>query len=810
MNKQDLTKQSVESLLELSHDIDMHEHDRRWAARGATILYVFDQNVFELFIAPYQHWRQVLFTADSLSNVDSVRQTALQSALVTGEDLLSGDLPGQQGGAVYVTEWHHSEFLDRLGDWLVQGSRALGEASAHDSLMSKLRVWMDETKHGTPAEKSGRDAPVDRMLADDVRSLEAYGYDQDFLRTFSVNRLATLELATDELTEPLQQVGRLISEEFRRRLRVLPGPEEYRPTERDKAQISRNAEDWAVRLQRELRSREFARTPRAPRAIWNDARSLAYVAWLSETLGNSNGSAQLQVVFVTGDRALTRAYGTRFNEREWKTEQPFLLRRIRQYSPLFRFGSEMPLAREGRALFLSIQWYAEIALLPVRLSAVLDNRPVTLPYQSSKLEELLGASGISASELYAELVPFGERWNRAERMLVGHARKQLINRLDSEQIALFERTHGDSELQEREFRKYIEAIVTRVSESAVRVLVPIAEACLRSALSGELSERFGQHVPICVERPVGSAEAGWAFLHATSVKEDMTNTIPLTAVDHASIADLLLASVVIFIRTGQWRQAERMAVTTSNAQHLDDAAPGQEGSVKREAAYLSALAARYRLGALVDVASDSEVRQALSMHQSAEALLKKSVRVPSSQFGSFRCATEGCALEQFLALVLWVPGGHSLRESVSMIIEMSVSRSAEHLNKCKSIIQRSDSALSMDSPDLYERRLVEQYLLGVFAHSAIRTLVGYEAAKAPGALELLTGDWEDGIRKLEVVLRARNAPLPLALVLAFRLSIGLDARRAKRELTQLIGDDRIPPPLAVEKKLLSAVFDRYS
>src|SRR4051812_25241193 len=108
-------------LLELSRDIERSDEDARFAQGGGRIDYVFDENVFEMFVDPHRQARFVrLFHADALelpipkSFRDSI---TAQSALVTAEHLFNGHLPGQHADRpIYLTEWHFAELTSRFFD----------------------------------------------------------------------------------------------------------------------------------------------------------------------------------------------------------------------------------------------------------------------------------------------------------------------------------------------------------------------------------------------------------------------------------------------------------------------------------------------------------------------------------------------------------------------------------------------------------------------------------------------------------------------------------------------------------------------
>ena len=76
---------------------------------------------------------------------------------------------------------------------------------------------------------------------------------------------------------------------------------------------------------------------RSPTSIWNDARSIALIEWLSTQLPSSE-----RMVFVTGDQTLFDAYRRAYEDSGYRQnrKRAFFLRRVTQYSPnvFTRFG----------------------------------------------------------------------------------------------------------------------------------------------------------------------------------------------------------------------------------------------------------------------------------------------------------------------------------------------------------------------------------------------------------------------------------------------------------------------------------------
>lgn len=119
-------------LVDVTRDIERNIDDARFDAAGGRMHYVFDENVFEMFVNP-KRWKSRTATFHSpfwlrrageppSRNWSSI---AAQSALIASEFLFSGTLPGQRTSDIYMTEWHSWELRDRVGDLTVGGEQQL-------------------------------------------------------------------------------------------------------------------------------------------------------------------------------------------------------------------------------------------------------------------------------------------------------------------------------------------------------------------------------------------------------------------------------------------------------------------------------------------------------------------------------------------------------------------------------------------------------------------------------------------------------------------------------------------------------------
>ena len=125
--------EELKALYDLSMDIQRWEDDREFSDNGGTIHYIFDENIFELFVYPFKHFRQTAWSQQFSGRLPKrERRLAMRNALLSSEALFGGALPGQRQSKIYLTEWHRWELLDRLteiitqepDDWLERGEEA--------------------------------------------------------------------------------------------------------------------------------------------------------------------------------------------------------------------------------------------------------------------------------------------------------------------------------------------------------------------------------------------------------------------------------------------------------------------------------------------------------------------------------------------------------------------------------------------------------------------------------------------------------------------------------------------------------------
>src|SRR6185312_2203345 len=100
-------------MLNLVLDIERSKQDAEFQEQNGRVHYIFDENIFEMFVRPkrMKALTSTFYSPFLLKYSEGDKRTAwksfaAQSALLTAEYLLSGELPAQFSKMIYMTTWH--------------------------------------------------------------------------------------------------------------------------------------------------------------------------------------------------------------------------------------------------------------------------------------------------------------------------------------------------------------------------------------------------------------------------------------------------------------------------------------------------------------------------------------------------------------------------------------------------------------------------------------------------------------------------------------------------------------------------------
>lgn len=500
----------------ISRDLDRSREDTQFAERSGKITYVLDENIFEMFIKPFEHDRKVetFYAREWGSRRVSTtvrRRYEAQSALIAAEHLICGRLPGNEDDCLYMTEPHRWELFSRLADMTeeMRENLSAGEQVLND-LRTKLAALkgLADQKPSVTALKPELNAILAEDLEADIAALRQRGGQPGALNRIRAARVAAEVLATNRTAEPLDQLRRLTSEAVRGRIRDLQDHIECPPHVR--RAIDTDQGFWLNELEKELalphnQHRHRAQDPATSRAaLRNDALTIAYLRWAAK-VNARNGE---RLVFVTADDLLFDTY------RRWYSQagtdiraEPFFMRRAAQYSPIFipsDSGGDLSRPEDFAAgrhdIFDRVQEAIDATLIPIVLAEQADNpeQPIDGVYPKSRERLALKFQPMQAAPEDAETAAFAYKlddeflsqqreglrqicqgWQSTQRLVIGASFDLLAQRLTPEQRALVSQA-GDATDKEAAaiLSDYANKVLATIVDESVQLWFPLAKEFL--------------------------------------------------------------------------------------------------------------------------------------------------------------------------------------------------------------------------------------------------------------------------------------------------------------------------------------------
>ena len=335
-------------LIETGDDLQLRHQDSKDAGNGRTINYIFDENVFELFLRPSVNAGLVaLFHKNDWKSGAKAnehwRAINAQSAVLTGEYLFSGSLPGQSEDKIYLTSWHRKELLHRVAHIGWGAGKANTDSGMVRDFLFRMASFRAAVISGAMSEGARpRSDGFDEVLRD-TANLKDAGVPEGTINAYVWTRIALHTIAEDDNLGPLLQIKRLFSREY---FTCIRSTDELARRSIDQIEFTREAAFWQRLFEDEYARRSTQKDRmRSSEALYNDARSLALLHQINRGQGHEETT-----LFVTGDSIVFSAY------RRWHSEtcpeKPFLLRRVAQYAPAFALGGldDRPLELIGHLL----------------------------------------------------------------------------------------------------------------------------------------------------------------------------------------------------------------------------------------------------------------------------------------------------------------------------------------------------------------------------------------------------------------------------------------------------------------------------
>jgi hypothetical protein len=341
-------------LLSLSTNVVANESDnafvraRRPREPEPEIIYVFDHTVLEMFIAlddetrkypaafHLKAWRS---PADSrrVSNLVSQWEALnKQTAMLTGEYLLGGGLPGQEDGQFYMTRAHYEEFGNAVDR---RAREALDKMPTPDKVTARIKELRD-IGEGRPTEAAN---VGDVYLEDDLNRLFGGRTGEDTARNeFRRTRQIGHVLADIDGIVRIKQLDRVTSPEILDRIVPL----DLRFSATSDPALKREWQEWLSKADR-LRA-EVTGHRRVNSNLRTDADTVALV----QSIARSHLALHERIVFVTGDALLLSAYAKWHKDRLLdEPAEPHVVRSIVQYAPILNMGDMPNGLADSRSIF---------------------------------------------------------------------------------------------------------------------------------------------------------------------------------------------------------------------------------------------------------------------------------------------------------------------------------------------------------------------------------------------------------------------------------------------------------------------------
>lgn len=616
----------IGQLLDLSNDVERNRSDSDFVKGGGEMLYVFDETVFESFIAPQR--RRLAISSQFIPEDASLEERHVrknwelyenQSTFITTEILLSRKFLDQSDGQIFMTSPHRLELANRIYDLThYYDDRARSEPNAVKKELSKKTNLLNFYQSDKPL--SIRHLPYD--LGKDLEALEAGGKSID-PRRFAYTREAAKLLVESNLTESVDQVYRLNSGEMPDRIVTLTPAvlkTKFGATNNDIDSIRHLMKDWFDRIQDELAANNIGRNPGA---IRSDAESLAVVQWAAVKLKDT----KTRVAFITTDQVLFDAY------RRWDCSlepedpdfySPFVLRRALQYVPLINLqngnSDVADLPDEFKAqledLFNVISRAVDICLLPFNLSSLTNPADVGFVQGQSRSREDLALRLNQGESLdrdqtiqyfvksfpstwYANIgssiTAISRAWQKIERLAIGcfydavHRRMGDGKHFGGEPIL----RHFNLPLNRvtsEELTGLIHRALDNVLSKAEEAYLPLARTVIREF---HVEPSQGARAPHTVWGALSGGQEIQRIVR--ELRKDGGQSVKREAASKGNVDDLFMIAASLMIAADDWQNAERYAEIAERLLKKGDHAAQ---SLARDAAFIRALAMRFSMGRL--------------------------------------------------------------------------------------------------------------------------------------------------------------------------------------------------------------------
>ncbi len=855
----------VFQILDFSRDLERNKEDGAFRDDGGSIDYVFDASLFEIFVHPHLRRGTVTSLHAGSWAVDAQDRPewnayVAQTALATMEYLVDGTLPGQEQGAIYISEWHRWELRWRLTALRDQQIRRLKEARA-DEVRSRFKNVIDALEAWKLRPDQLKVSVNDRMLIQDFERFKAASAPESEQKSYLTTRLSIAALAADRILEPVEQLRRLVTEPLRTNFKTLHLHLKTPPAEADWPEIQADTRKWYDALAAECGLKGITIVPptaegdeapqrnqhvdesgrhRSVGALRDDARTLALVRWAARRVAAA--SANRKLIYVTADDvvfdAYRRWYANLNPQRDKEYSEAFILRRLTQYAPSINLiDSGLVRGDAYKDLFKELLRVLETMLLPLNLSRVANPAPETVVTRMRELMalRLTVREPIENDPVYDPLVKLLRRKDPTKflaelQSLMSSLREferaalAQCNGLIDRRVKAVEREFlslgdaKDSYDSSVAFEQYISGIVSQLIESSGNMALPLALEFINAWRPPERGVLSRVPVALRLTLTVGNRKVEIGDLLEQRVAGDSMAPL-ITDKDRSALFEqpglVFAIAAAQRVTSGDWSNAQHFAETAlvSEEDRLPQAQSLPQDAQSAEILYLNALVRRFRMGEIGAATTPSAARRIERHYMDALRLLNACVDYHSTLADEqppmrvMRTWSERAALHLFFAgshckFVCRGDDDEGERRAVVALDKAEVDLKA-CLNMVM-VITQGDAPIGHEE---FMHKIERQFIANIAAAAVLRSFC---ANARMGSERQLLPSCPDTARRVRLVLdtyRSTAHPAMLADLLGF-LVLSEDAD-AQSELMRLKWPDHRQGNLYLDRLVFEAVKRKF-
>jgi len=739
-------------LVNLSNDLERCRLDHQFVEAGGEIIYVFDSKLFRMFIRPSnfkEHFSSLRYSDGTQTATENSQLEKLDSSisLLTSEYLFSTELLGSRNSVRYVSPWHGEELNNSIMEMFTKQVEQvdLFRDEANDQIQQKLGLL-----------QTFKESDQFPEVSDSQANFPTTQFSHKDSSHFILAKSAAELLAEDNITEPLDQLFRLLSPPIRDRIKRLEDRFAFDNSARE--EIIKSARRWSHELrQRDKTLTSASFNPEQKRKLnqhWFDALTISQVEWIARnSLRNDE-----RIVFVTENPILFDVYRSAYTKDLYKDYKfnEFVCRPVRQYAPIFYTA----LSNSG---LIEEQYRSNSQLLMRQISDTLESLLLPLNYQRLKNSETddvfdrlrareymsLRASHKGdeffdsvfewfvkdkaswKSRIHSNMQSMAKDWTKLEHLSIGAYLQLLINRLNDDNI-LF----GDGSNIEFD-ESYVLQIQTQLLNAIDSIKVKNFEAA-RPFTEQFVQQYFLQNRTPSrrIPRTLWSRDAhNTYFYEVLENQAEHENSETFSSILSKSHSMFAFAAMMA-LRDENWSLAEEFSEHAMSALMQDNSKANE--SEFHEYQFLKAVTLRFSLGALFahlqfdigsgrkSVAANSFL-EASSRYYTAREILEGLVSQFKATDGererllAIRACSELAALHLFMGYLLLCTQPNAITGRASGI---RISRLMNEVERLHAFCFQNERDWEDDVIGELNKRNRSQYLYNSSACHVIRHLSG--------------------------------------------------------------------------------------